>query len=110
MTATCMCWGITCGDGWYFLLDQLCDSIQSYIDNNKHLKIKQLEATQVKEKFGGLRFYHNNSNEKLDGMIMLAECMSYSICELCGSTDDTVKQTEKGWIHTLCESCRNKQK
>jgi hypothetical protein len=30
---TCMCWGICCGDGWYYLLDNLCGAIQHHIDN-----------------------------------------------------------------------------
>jgi len=34
MLSTCMCWGFEHGDGWYWLIDNLCDSIQSYIDNN----------------------------------------------------------------------------
>ena len=31
---SCMHWGFECGDGWYWLIDKLCESIQSYIDNN----------------------------------------------------------------------------
>ena len=27
-TATCMCWGIATGDGWYDLIDTLCHKIQ----------------------------------------------------------------------------------
>ena len=25
---TCMCWGITCGDGWYDIIDNLCKLIK----------------------------------------------------------------------------------
>lgn len=32
MTETCMCWGFECGNGWYNILDLLCDSIQSHIN------------------------------------------------------------------------------
>jgi hypothetical protein len=32
MKTTCMCWGFECGDGWYNLLDHLCNSIQHHID------------------------------------------------------------------------------
>ena len=98
MTQTCMCWGIECGNGWYWLIDKLCDSIQSYIDHND--KGNQLEATQVKEKYGSLRFYTNGESDIIHGMIWLAERMSEYICEECGSTED-VQQTE-GWIVSLC--------
>ena len=103
MTKTCMCWGIETDDGWYWLLNQLCGNIQSYIDSNKHLNIEQVEATQVKEKFGSLNFYCQGGDETIGGMICLAESMSYSICEHCGSTEN-IKQT-KGWIKTLCKEC-----
>jgi len=105
MKETAMCWNFSCGDGWYWLIYQLCDSIQSCLDNNKHLGVRQVEATQVKEKFGGLRFYVNIATEEIFGMIHLAEHMSYYICEECGSTEK-VSQNRGGWIRTLCPSCR----
>jgi len=107
MDQTAMCWGFEHGDGWYWLLDNLCGSIQSYIDSNKHLKIPQVVAMQVKEKFGGLRFYYIGGDKYIDGMVSLAEDMSYNICEVCGSTEH-VGQT-KGWIETLCKKCAIKE-
>ncbi len=105
MKETCMCWGFECGDGWYWLIDNLCNSIQSYIDNNSHfMNIEQVVATQVKEKFGGLRFYIDGGDKHIRGMISLAENLSYKICERCGCTDG-VEQTKGGWITTLCQSC-----
>jgi len=101
-TETCMCWGVSCGDGWYWLIDSLCSCIQSYINHNKK---PQLEATQVKEKFAGLRFYTNHSDETIEGMIQFAMHLSYRICEKCGSTD-TVTQTMGGWIFTRCKKCK----
>jgi len=41
MKSTAMCWGFDCDDGWFHLINNLCDSIQSYIDNNsKKWRIK----------------------------------------------------------------------
>ena len=102
--ATCMCWGFECGDGWYWLIDQLCDSIQNYIDANKK---EQTEVVQVKEKFGTLNFYTYNSDDLIQGMIWLAESISANICEACGSTEE-VTQSE-GWIKTRCKNCLEKQ-
>lgn len=104
LTETAMCWGLQCDSGWYWLLDQLCFCIQAYVTNNKKA---QVEFTTVKEKFGTLRVYASNSNEMVEGMIWLAEQMSGSICEQCGSTDG-VSQT-KGWIVTLCKPCMSKR-
>ena len=104
-----MPWGITTGDGWYWLLDMLCGQIQSYLGGNGRPKITQVEATQVKEKFGTLRFYYIGGDDKIDGMIWLAEYMSSSICEECGSTKN-VKQRGTSYIKTLCEECENNMK
>jgi len=93
-----------CGDGWYWLIDQLCNTIQNYLDSNKHLKLEQVEATQVKEKFGRLSFYIYGGDETIRGMIWLAESMSYNICEICGSTEDITQSS--GWVYTRCSKCK----
>jgi len=105
---TALCWGFEHSDGWFWLIDQLCYSIQSYIDiNNKYRredeKIPQVVATQVKEKFGTLSFYFNGGDEYIEGMINLAEHMSANTCEFCGSTEN-VGYTQ-GWISTICKDC-----
>ena len=99
-------WGFEHGDGWYWLIDQLCGCIQGLIDNNPHLNIQQVVATQVKEKFGGLRFYIDGGNDDIQGMVSLAEHMSYAICEMCGSTENV--GTTAGWITTVCKACLDK--
>jgi len=55
MRKTCMHWGLACGDGWYDLLETLCKNLDS-ITKNKDVEVI---ADQVKEKFGGLRFYYH---------------------------------------------------
>ena len=107
MKESCMYWGFSCGDGWYDLLDRLCESIQSYIDNNSTEKnpIPQLVAEQVKEKFGTLRFYYTGGDDYISGLVAMAESMSAVTCEQCGNPGTTGGQ---GWITTLCETHRNK--
>jgi hypothetical protein len=159
---SCMAEGITCGDGWYSLLDTLCEDIQRYInqpvyvelnvfqfflkeiwasciwdnflsliiemlpeDERKRLgdywapdfsmkqvksKIPELLATQVKEKFGTLRFYHDGGDEKIHQMILFAESLSGRICENCGKMDETVKLKGKHWVRTLCGVCSKAHK
>lgn len=105
MDKTCMCWGLKTGDGWYFLIDSLCAAIQHRI---KYHNVRQIEFTQVKEKFGGLRIYHDSCDDGIESMIEFACALSNNICEQCGSTQK-VKQT-RGWIRTLCKDCLKKLK
>ena len=100
---SCMYWGIDTEDGWYWLIDSLCSSIQWTIDHNPHLNIPQVEAEQVKQKFGGLRFYFSGGSLDISGMVHYAENLSYKICENCGSIKN-VTQT-KGYVQSLCEDC-----
>lgn len=107
MRNTAMCWGFDVGDGWYWLIYHLCSLIQSRIDANPTHNFPQPVATQVKEKFGGLRFYVTGADEATYGMIDLAEHLSYHICEGCGSTKD-IGYTQ-GWIKTICKPCFDKE-
>lgn len=93
------------GDGWYWLLDKLCECIQSYIDHNR---LKQIEFIQVKEKLGKLVIYTNYDNEQISGMIEFAWYLSRYICEHCGS--ENASQTRRdGRIITLCEACKRQK-
>ena len=60
----------------------------------------QVVAVQVKEKFGGLRFYVNGATEEMYNFISFAESMSYKTCEVCGSPGKTYTD---GWHQTLCD-------
>ena len=66
-------------------------------------EVYQVVAVQVKEKFGGLRFYYSGGDEYIDGLVAMAEAMSYVTCERCGRIG---KQNTRGWIETLCDDCR----
>ena len=57
-------------------------------------------AVQVKEKFGGLRFYVDRATEKHYDYINFAENMSYRTCEVCGSPG---KVYTDGWHQVLCD-------
>lgn len=93
-------WGIQCNNGWFWLLNNLCSQLQWDIDRNKE---PQMRITTIKEKFGTLRVYTTGSSERQNGTIALAELMSASMCEECGSIE-RVSQTT-GYITTLCQEC-----
>lgn len=116
MKETLMCWGFEHGDGWYQILDSLCANIQSHIDwqNENFAKgyphyekpVPQVVAVQVKEKFGGLRFYYEGGDDVIDGMVRMAESWAINSCEECGIPGT---QNSRGWIKTLCETHRNER-
>lgn len=107
-----------CGDGWFTIIDELCSDIQHYVEQNKRsldfkkergelvedIEYEQAEVkvVQVKEKFGGLRFYINGGDDYVNGMINFAESMAYKTCERCGLPG---KLNNKGWSRVLCAAC-----
>lgn len=83
--------GIECGDGWKHLIQPLIEQC----------KKEGATIVQIKEKFGGLRFYVSNASLGLCQKINDAEHRSYNICEVCGEPGK--KYSPRGWIKTLCE-------
>lgn len=101
--------GIGVGKGWWPIIERLCDNIQSHIDsrakqviqfpNENYQPVKQVEIRQIKEKFGGLRFYYDGGDDRVYGMVRMAESWASVSCEDCGAPGE---QTGGGWIKTLC--------
>ena len=80
------------GVGWYPVIkDLITDLIELGWDK---------QICQVKEKFGGLRFYINAGSDEIFKRIHLAENQSYEICETCGEKGEM--KTDLGWYSTLC--------
>jgi len=95
---------------WLPIIDILCDSIQSYIDDwNRYTfsgdkKVEQITCFQMKEKFGRLRFYTDgNADKKIQGMILMAEHMCSNICENCGTEEDLGVTSR--WVTIVCKTC-----
>lgn len=78
------------------------------IKNGKHREpahaVSQVVVTQIKEKFGGLRFYYSGGDEHISGMVTMVEALSIVTCEACGAPGS---KTRSGWIRVLCSSCKN---
>ena len=88
------------GPGWYQLIhDLIHDLIELGWDK---------QACQVKEKFGGLRFYINGGSNEIFKRIQKAENESMETCEETGKPGKLYKIN--GWLKTLCEEEYNKQK
>jgi hypothetical protein len=56
---TAMPWGFTHGDGWFDILWRLCEDLEPLVAEFERTSGLKFEVLQVKEKFGGLRFYVN---------------------------------------------------
>ena len=80
------------GEGWKDLIET-CFNI--CYEHGVHV-------SQVKEKFGGLRFYVGAATPEVFDIIDECERLSYKTCELCGKPG---KPREGGWIKTLCDDC-----
>jgi hypothetical protein len=59
------------------------------------------EVIQVKEKFGGLRFYINEGTDEIHQRIGEAELESMKTCEITGRPGKI--RTDIGWYRTLCD-------
>jgi hypothetical protein len=108
--------GFAVGRGWWPMLRVLCTEIQMHIDNvnsrratllqdNPHNfdipdEIEQVTVQQIKEKFGTLSFYYSGGDERIHGLVQMAESMSGNICEDCGKPG---KRRGGGWVRTLCD-------
>lgn len=96
---TCMAWGIAVGDGWYNIIDKLCAKLEP----------QGVVAGQVKEKFGGLRFYinpvDNGDWNMIHKAINEAEAESFRTCETCGKPGE---RRGGSWVRTLCDECEKK--
>lgn len=96
--------GIECGDGWKPLYEPIMKYIEEY-NSNKENEEEKIKVFQIKEKYGGLRFYTNFGNKELFDMIDDAEEKSFHTCERCGAPCES--RSHHGWIYTLCDDCFN---
>ena len=88
------------GEGWKSIITVLCEDLFTLGWDGK--------VTQVKEKFGGLRFYceTDSIDSKFHGianrLIQFAEDQSYYYCEVCGKHGSKRSPKDGGWIKTFC--------
>lgn len=94
--------GFAVGSGWYPILEKLCANIQSHIDwkEKQGNAVPQVVVAQIKEKFGGLRFYYDGGDEYVSGLVRMAESWADIACEECGGAG---RRRDGGWIRTLCD-------
>ena len=87
------CWIFECGNGWFPLIKELIEDLITLGWDRK--------TCQVKEKFGGLRFYITSGSDEIYDRISKAEKDSYTICEVTGQAGEL--RNNIGWLTTLCD-------
>lgn len=94
--------GFCVDSGWWPIIESLCGNIQHYLNwkNKESEVVPQVVIAQIKEKFGGLRFYYDGGDDRIYGMVSMAEAWADKTCETCGKPG---KSRNTGWIKTLCD-------
>ena len=93
-----------CDDGWYDLITNLCQDLTDFY-KSKGADTTDIRLLQVKEKFGGLRFYVGNVIQGTFELVDKYERESYNICEVCGEVGTL--SIKNGWYRTLCGAHRD---
>lgn len=105
---------VECNEGWYNIIDELTKEISEiavkYLPTDERLRIN---VVQIKEKFGGLRYYVNyydmndDDIQRIEHVIRNAEMKTFAVCEDCGGNGYRVSP-RRYWMKTLCADCQNK--
>lgn len=86
------------GDGWFVLVDALCERLQHHADHGG----PQVEITHIKEKWGELSIDWIGGGLYVDGLVDMTEAMSTHICEKCGKPGTLFEGTV---FRTRCPEC-----
>ena len=91
-------------DGWRRAFGiQMCEEIRQVLVKKNQLYTYRI--AQVKEKFGGLRWYDYSSAPEIDRIIYKYEDISYHTCVRCGRP---ATKMSRGWICPYCDKCAEK--
>lgn len=86
------------GKGWSPLIEALVGDLENLGWDGA--------IAQVKEKFGGLRFYTGSLTKEMSSVISAAEAASYKICEVC-SRPGSIRTN--GWVTVRCSECADRE-
>lgn len=90
---------IECGDGWNDIIYHLCEKIEAIAIREEP---SEFQASQIKEKYGSLRFYMSSETNAMSALIDDAQRLSRETCEVCGKAGSTIIDAV-GWLTTACE-------
>jgi len=100
-----------CGPGWYYILRELSQKITYHlkerVDRGRDQETDEPLVCQVKEKYGGLRYYVNSTFDEVYDMIAAAERESLRTCEECGESGKQYSRNR--WVILRCKECWEKE-
>ena len=91
-----MQFGIGVGDGWYAVVEALCETLHSRAGTTG---TSPAPAAQIKQKLGKLVWYHDSADAFVQGAVELAEWYSLRVCERSGEPGRLTRQG--GYIGVL---------
>ena len=88
-------------DGWRIAFgDQMVEELNQELVKGGF--VNDYRITQIKEKYGGLRWYDNGNTKEGYNIINKYESLSQRTCICCGKP---AKYITLGWISPFCEDC-----
>lgn len=95
--------GMACSTGWYEIIDRMAAKLEQILEVLP--EDQRFRAVQVKEKFGGLRFYTDGKLPDAAIEIIGQACREADkTCEDCG--EPGILRESRPWIRTLCDKCK----
>lgn len=134
-TQTAMCWGISCGDGWFNIIDTLCCELQTYVETpqkNLDLYTKFRDESEAKNDPENVEFWSEKMErerkqlmpqvhavqvkEKFGSLCFYVDHYDPIISKIisfagtmsevtCETCGSPGHQSKGGWIKTLCTKC-----
>lgn len=97
---------IECGNGWLKIIEILLEEADQW-NKTCTSEYSKIHISQIKEKYGSLRFYHSGGNDIFVGMVKMAERMTKNICESCGFLGKI--NPNDSYMKCECRECRLKR-
>ncbi len=92
-------------EGWRKIFgEQMCEEIREELIKVNYLD--KYRISQIKEKYGQLRWYDWGATEEIYNIIHKYEEISEHICIHCGRPAEIINYY--GWLEPLCEKCQKK--
>ena len=97
-------------DGWYEAFgEKMCFELKAILEEADYEQ--DYRVIEIKEKFGGLRWYDNGAPasiyKKIQDVIYKYESISYKTCVSCGAPADGLTT---GWVMPFCQHCADAEK
>jgi hypothetical protein len=105
ITQSCFGFGFECRNGWEPIIRAAAQKLEAINDKIDRPEF-WIRVSQIKEKFGTLRFYTGSIlyeyADEVEAIINEVETKSETTCEKCGEEG---KLRGTGWLSTECDSC-----